>query len=93
MRVTWEVDDGYVGGKRPQHTEIPDDELAECGKGLHLSPTPFMALEFNNGKVLKCKVKKSHCKTVKNPTYPTKVRCKEVEVLEEVKNLILRRII
>jgi len=28
--VTWEVDDGYVGKSRPQHTEVPDDELAEC---------------------------------------------------------------
>lgn len=30
MIVTWEVEDGYVTGARPQHTEIPDDELAEC---------------------------------------------------------------
>ena len=30
MIVTWEVDDGYVGKSRPQHTEVPDNELAEC---------------------------------------------------------------
>lgn len=30
MRLTWEVDDGYCGGSRPQHTEVPDDELEEC---------------------------------------------------------------
>jgi len=30
MRVTWEVEDGYVGKSRPQYTEIDDDELAEC---------------------------------------------------------------
>ena len=30
MRVTWEVDDGYVGKGRPQHTEIPDDEIEDC---------------------------------------------------------------
>ena len=30
MRVTWEVEDGYVGKSRPQHTEIPDDELSDC---------------------------------------------------------------
>ena len=30
MRVTWEVEDGYIGKSRPQHTEIPEDELAEC---------------------------------------------------------------
>jgi len=29
MRITWQVDDGYVGG-RPQHTEIDDEELEEC---------------------------------------------------------------
>lgn len=27
MRVTWEVDDGYAGKSRPQHTEVPDEEL------------------------------------------------------------------
>ena len=30
MRVTWEVEDGYVGKSRPQHTEVPDDELESC---------------------------------------------------------------
>ena len=30
MRIMWEVDDGYVGKDRPQHTDIPDDELEEC---------------------------------------------------------------
>lgn len=30
MEVTWEICDGYVGGSRPQTTEVPDDELSEC---------------------------------------------------------------
>jgi len=30
MKVTWQVEDGYCGGSRPQYTEIPDDELEEC---------------------------------------------------------------
>ncbi len=30
MKVTWEVEDGYTGGARPQTTEIPDDEIASC---------------------------------------------------------------
>lgn len=30
MRVTWEVEDGYCGEARPQYTEIPNDELADC---------------------------------------------------------------
>ena len=27
MRITWEVEDGYVGKSRPQHLEIGDEEL------------------------------------------------------------------
>ena len=30
MKVTWAVDDGYIGKDRPQHSEIPDDEWIEC---------------------------------------------------------------
>lgn len=30
MRVTWEIEDGYVGRSRPHYTEVPDDELDEC---------------------------------------------------------------
>ena len=31
MRITYQVDDGYVGGgSRPQHVEIDDDEIEEC---------------------------------------------------------------
>ncbi|MHC4463629.1 MAG: hypothetical protein ACYS30_19695 [Planctomycetota bacterium] len=30
MRVTWEVEDGYCGKARPQHTDIDDEALAEC---------------------------------------------------------------
>jgi len=29
MKITWEVDDGYAGKSRPQHTEVPDDELED----------------------------------------------------------------
>jgi len=29
MRITWEVDDGYAGGSRPQNTDINDDELLD----------------------------------------------------------------
>jgi hypothetical protein len=27
MKVRWEIDDGYVGGDRPQCTEIPNEDL------------------------------------------------------------------
>ena len=30
MRITWQVEDGFVGESRPQYTTIDDDELAEC---------------------------------------------------------------
>jgi len=30
MKVTWEVQDGYVGQKRPQTTEIDNQDLADC---------------------------------------------------------------
>lgn len=30
MKVTWEVDDGYIGKSAPHVTEIDDDELTEC---------------------------------------------------------------
>ncbi len=30
MKITWEVEDGYIGKSRPQHTEIDDDEISEC---------------------------------------------------------------
>lgn len=28
--IHWEVEDGYVGKSRPQHTNIPDEELDDC---------------------------------------------------------------
>lgn len=27
MKITWEVEDGYVGGSRPQSVTIPKEEL------------------------------------------------------------------
>lgn len=30
MRVKWVVNDGYPNTRRPQYTEVDDDELAEC---------------------------------------------------------------
>lgn len=30
MRVTYEVEDGYVGGSRPIYCTIDDDEILEC---------------------------------------------------------------
>jgi hypothetical protein len=30
IEITWEIDDGYVGKSRPQHTYIQKWELADC---------------------------------------------------------------
>jgi hypothetical protein len=30
MKVTWEVEDGFMGGSRPQVVEVPDDDIREC---------------------------------------------------------------
>ena len=55
----------------------------QCGNGLHLSPTPAMALSYNQGKVLKCEVDIKDF--VVYATDITKVRCKKVKVIEEIK--------
>ena len=53
----------------------------ECGGGLHLSPSPGLALSYNKGRVLKCSVKLKDISVY--PYNVTKVRCKKVTVLEE----------
>lgn len=30
MKITWQFNDGYAGGSRPQYTTIYDDELLAC---------------------------------------------------------------
>jgi len=78
----------YEIGKVIECPDWDDDFEEECGKGLHLAATPFFALNFHDGKLLKCRVKIKDCRTVANPTYPIKVRCKQVEVIEEYKGII-----
>ena len=58
----------------------PDHDI-ECGNGLHLSPLPHLALLYNQGKLLKCKVHKNDF--VVYPNNITKVRCKKVTVIGE----------
>ena len=60
----------------------PDTDI-ECGNGLHLSPTPDMALSYNKGKLLKCAVKLNDFAVYQGNL--TKVRCSKVIVLGEVK--------
>lgn len=30
VKVTWEFDDGYAGGSRPQHTYIDESDFIDC---------------------------------------------------------------
>ncbi len=30
MNINWEVEDGYVGGSRPQSFEIDDEDITSC---------------------------------------------------------------
>jgi hypothetical protein len=30
MQIKWEIEDGYIGSSRPQYTDVPNEELAEC---------------------------------------------------------------
>ena len=60
----------------------PDPEI-QCGGGLHLSPTPELTQRYNVGKVLKCEVAIKDIVVYGHDI--TKVRCRKVKVLEEVK--------
>ena len=48
----------------------------ECGNGLHLSPTPELALSYNKGKIIECIVNINDIAIY--GTDITKVRCKKV---------------
>jgi hypothetical protein len=62
--------------------ECPDFDSnpeRECGGGLHLSPTPTLALSFNTGKLLKCEVMPEDVVVHKHGI--EKVRVRKVKVL------------
>ena len=76
--------DFYTGKIKYEGTvtcsDFDPDNDRECGGGLHLSPSPDLALSYNRGKVLRCKVHKDDF--VVYPHNIDKVRCKKVVVLE-----------
>jgi len=78
--------DHYTGKIKYEGTvNCPDwdkDRDRQCGGGLHLSPEPFLALQYNQGPIKKCKVHKRDF--VVYPEDMTKVRCKKVEVICDV---------
>ena len=66
---------------RPEHFDPSNDR--ECGDGLHLSPTPEMALSYNKGKVKVCKVAIKDIVVYSENI--TKVRCAKVKVIGDYK--------
>ncbi len=77
---------GKINYKDNTIVECPDwngDKNIQCGNGLHLSPTPQLALSYNKGKIKVCEV------TIKDfVIYSkdiTKVRCKKVKVIGDWK--------
>ena len=60
----------------------PDNNI-KCGGGLHLCATKGEALSYNQGKILKCEVKKKDI--VVYTKNLSKVRCRKVKVLKEGK--------
>jgi len=79
--------DFYTGDiKYEGVVECPDwdaNKDRQCGGGLHVSPTPEMALRYNGGgKVLRVRVHKDDY--VVYPDDITKVRCRKLEVIGPV---------
>jgi hypothetical protein len=79
--------DFYTGQIKYEGTVIcpnfdPNPER-QCGSGLHLSPTPELARSYNNGKVLECHVHIDDI-VIYGPDI-SKVRCRKVKVIGEVK--------
>ena len=79
--------DHYTGKiKYEGVVECPDfdpDPKRQCGGGLHLSPTPYDALRYHDGKVLECEVARKDIVVYANDI--TKVRCRKVKVIGEWK--------
>ena len=72
----------YVIGSIVEPEIWNPDENLQCGDGLHLSPTPDLALSYHQGRVLKCLVSPEDF--VVYPHDITKVRCRRVLVIEEI---------
>jgi len=71
----------YSGSVKPEKWN-PDPNI-QCGDGLHLSPLPQLALNYNQGKLLECEVDLDDF--VVYPNDITKVRCKKVKVVGDYK--------
>jgi hypothetical protein len=77
---------GKIKYKNNKLVKCPDwnaDETIECGQGLHLSPTPQLAMIYNKGKIKICHVPLKDFVVFKDNI--TKVRCKAVKVIGDYK--------
>ena len=75
----------YIAGEETVCKDWDKDKNRECGGGLHLCPHPEQALAFDDGKLKRCLVDPKDIIVCPNPQYPTKVRCKKVFVVEDIK--------
>ncbi len=71
----------YADKKTVVCPDFDPNPMRECGGGLHLSPTPELALSFNDGLVKKCRVNIKDIVVYKHNI--TKVRCKKVYVISK----------
>ena len=65
----------YTSGGKPQAADWDGGE-AECGGGLHFSPSPIHTLKFNSAAkhFMACPLKVSQIKVHKNAKYPEKIK-------------------
>ncbi len=69
--------------------DFDPDTTRQCGGGLHLSPRPYLARQYNDGCILECSVPLKytdyegveHDNIIVYGSDISKVRCREVEVL------------
>ena len=69
----------YTPGSKPSAPDW-DGGKNECGGGLHFSPAPAMALEFNSdaARFVACPVRVAEIVVHKDPVYPGKVKAPRV---------------
>lgn len=69
----------HAPGSKPEAPDW-DDGKAECGGGLHFSPHPVMALEFNSKatRFVACSVRVSEIVVHQDAQYPNKVKARRV---------------
>lgn len=69
----------YAPGSKPEATDWDGGEK-EFGKGLHFSPSPYMAKAFNRGaiKFVACPIRASEIALHPNGEYPEKVKARAV---------------